>query len=44
MAKFTVPRPRENKMLFTNPESVRVREYSHSQFGWDAERRRIRTK
>jgi hypothetical protein len=44
MAKFTAPRPRENKMLSTNPESVRAREYSHSQFGWDAERRRIRTK
>ena len=44
MAKFTAPRPRENKILSTNPESVRAREYSQSQFGWDAERRRIRTK
>jgi len=44
MAKFTAPRPRKNKVLSSNPDSVRAREYSHSHFGWDAERRRIRTK
>src|SRR5271169_120471 len=44
MVKYTTPISRKNKALSTNPESVRAREYSHSQCGWDAERRRIRTK